>query len=101
MRYFPEETITSTLSFCEARAVPKRTCKENEIAVTLRGVGPIIYDIVGEISCRCPEPLVLQKAIPDGPFSLRYYSCGKVSAQYLDIFTFYRIAADKALFFSS
>ena len=72
------ETITTTLSFCDVLAVPSRTCKENEVAVTLRGMGPIIYDIVGDVSCHCPKPLVLHKAVPDGPFSLRSYACGKV-----------------------
>ena len=77
--FIPEESVTTKLSFCDQKAVPNRMCENTEIAVTLRGIGPIIYDIVGDISCRCSEPLVLQKSVPDGPFSMRYYACGKVS----------------------
>lgn len=46
--------------------------------MTLRGAGPIITDIVGDVTCRCSSPLVLHRAFPDGMYSVREYTCGKV-----------------------
>ena len=70
------------LSYCTARPIITRTCKNNEVAAMLLEKGPMMFEIVGEISCLCPEPLVLQRAVPDGPFSLQKYVCGQVSGLY-------------------
>lgn len=73
----PGQKITTKLSYCGKKSIPARTCSQNEVAVTLRGVGPIIMDIVGDMTCKCPGPLVLQRAYPDGIYSVREYACGK------------------------
>ncbi|XP_060591910.1 uncharacterized protein LOC132746712 [Ruditapes philippinarum] len=73
----PGQTITTHLSYCERKSFPKRDCKQNEVAMTLRGVGPVITEIVGDVKCRCSSPLVLHRAFPDGMYSVREYTCGK------------------------
>ncbi|XP_045198745.2 uncharacterized protein LOC123553049 isoform X2 [Mercenaria mercenaria] len=73
----PGQTITTRLSYCDRKSFPVRDCNQNEVAMTLRGLGPVIADIVGDVICRCSGPLVLHRAMPDGIYSIREYTCGK------------------------
>lgn len=72
-----DQTVFTRLSYCDAKAVPSRSCENNEVAVTLRGYGPVLTEIAGDVKCRCSGSLDLHKAYPDGFLSNREYACGK------------------------
>lgn len=72
-----DQTIAMELIYCKRKTVSKRLCNDNEVAMTLRGSGPVITEVVGDVTCRCSTPLTLHRAYPDGVLSVREYSCNK------------------------
>lgn len=75
--YITDQKTLIRLSYCNRKAIPKRMCESNAVAITMRGSGPVATEIVGDIACKCPGPLVLSKAYPEGVYSIREYSCGQ------------------------
>ncbi|KAL4218905.1 hypothetical protein ACF0H5_021493 [Mactra antiquata] len=73
----PDQIIKTRLSYCRRQTFTKKVCKPNELSLTLRGVGPIIAEIVGDVRCKCNQPLALHRAMPDGIYSKREYTCGR------------------------
>ena len=72
------QTIRTRLSYCDPLKRNHRKCRIGEVAVTMRGVGPVVLDVVGGVRCTCNQPLSIKKTRPDGLFSIQYYACGKV-----------------------
>ena len=71
--------VVLRLSYCNPRSNPQRDCKRGELALTVQGFGPIMFQDVGRMKCRCLEPLSMKRSRPLGYFFREQeYVCGQV-----------------------
>lgn len=71
-----------TLNYCGRQFIPRYTCQEGQVAATFKGFGAFLFEMEGELRCRCPGPLYLSSASPArSGESIRRYTCGQPTCQ--------------------